>query len=262
MKKVKDWIIAFGALCIFVIGTILLFDGHWIWGVVLSFPSLLVLVIFLSELVHPTNYNSSNNTYYTSGYNNIWLEKRKGYNKFTMVGMYYRNLKFSDMGKFEGYAIAERNNMYDTYAVAIYTNSGKHLGYLPSGNKTIHQLIIDSGKPLPAYGYVSCNSYGSNFTAEVGIKTNLVLNTDNLFYDQNITIIGRFRIPQKDLTEKLRKLGAYVGRDVYEHTNIVLIGEKIKSTKTLKKLEALIMQGCNIRKIYRDELETILKENE
>lgn len=165
------WIIGFAAICVFTIGIILLFDGSWILGAVISFISLLFLIPFLSELTNPTQKNSSTSTdnYYTSGYNNIWLESRNGYTKFEMVGMYYRNLKKSDMGKFEGYAKAENNNIHDSYAVSIYTDSGKHVGYLPKGNKSVHRNIIDNGGMLIAYGYISCDASGNNFIGEVAI---------------------------------------------------------------------------------------------
>ena len=162
------------------------------------------------------------------------------------------------MGKFEGYAKAEMNNIHDRYAVAIYTNSGKHVGYLSKGNKSIHNLIIENGGSLSAYGYISCDVYGNNFTGEVGIKTNLALNTDNVFYDQSITIIGKFSVTQKELANTLIQMGANISSSVNEHTDLVLIGEKIKGTKMLEKLELLISQGCNIRKIYKDEIENML----
>lgn len=172
--KFRDWIIVLISLCSFMTGIILLFDGHWILGIVLGFPSLFMLTVFLTELTSPTKKYSSNssNNYYTSGYNNIWLEKRVGYTKYEMVGMYYRNLNRSDMGKFEGYAKAEKNNIHDPYSVSIYTYSGKHVGYLPKGNKSIHQLILDNNGSLPAYGYISSDKYGNDYTGEVSIKSN------------------------------------------------------------------------------------------
>jgi len=224
--------------------------------------ALLVIIIIIVAIVKANGSNDSKiDTYYTSGYNNLWLESRKGYSKFGMVGMYYRKLKRSNMGKFEGYAKAEKYNTHDPYAVAIYTSSGKHVGYLPKGNKSIHNLILENGNSLPAYGYISCDAYGSNFIGEVGIKTNTSLNIDNPFYDQSITIIGKFNVTQKELSEILGQMGAYISNSVHEHTDIVLIGEKIKGTKMLEKMELLINQGYNIRKIYKDEFEKMLNEN-
>lgn len=258
--KLRDWIIALVGVCVFIIGFILLLEGHWFWGLILGFPALLLLIIFLSELTNPSNNSNpkSNNIYYTSGYSRIWLEKRNGYTKYEMVGMYYRNLKRSDMGKFEGYAKADTNNNYDSHAVAVYNNSGKHLGFIPKGNKYLYDLILNNGASLPAYGYISCDASGNNFIGEVGIKTNTTLNTDHPFYDQSITIIGKFEITQIELAERLIQLGANISNTIHVNTNIVLMGEKVKSVKMIDKLESLLKEGYKIRVIYKEELNSIL----
>lgn len=260
--KVKDWIIVIVAISILILGVWLLLDGHWILGIILGFPSLFILTIFFSELTNPTQINnstSSNNNYYTSGYNNIWLEKRKGFTKYQMVGMYYRKLKKSDIGKFEGYAKAEKYNAHDPFAVSIYNNMGKHLGYLPSGNKYIHGLILENNQSLPVYGYISCDKYVNNYIGEVAIKTNTALNIDNPFYDQNVAIVGKFDVTQKELSDILNNLGAYICGSVHENTDILLIGEKMKSTQMIDKFKFLNENGCNIRAIYKDELNEILE---
>lgn len=226
----------------------------WLVVIVLIFIVTCVLINFN----HNETSNSSDDNYYSSGFNNLWLETRKGYSKFKMVGMYYRNLRRSDIGKFEGYAKSELNNTHDRYAVAIYNNNGKHIGYLPSGNKSTHDLILNNGGSLPAYGYISCDSDFNDFTGEVAIKTNVALNTDNPFYEKRVTIIGRFGISQKELATQLREMGAYIGSSVHEYTDIVLIGKSIKGTQVLNQLEQLKNNGCNIKMMYREELEEIL----
>lgn len=261
--KVRDYLIAFIAFCLFVTSVVLILDDHWIWAIVLGIPSLFLLVAFFTELTNPSIKNKSNSSkdnYYSSGFGNLWLETRKGYSKFEMVGMYYRKLGRSDIGKFEGYVKSELNNIHDKYAVAIYNNNGKHIGYLPSGNKNIHDLILNNGGSLLAYGYISCDSNFNNLTGEVAIKTNIALNTDNPFYDQRITIIGKFDVSQKELAAQLRDMGAYISNSVHEHTDIVLIGENIKGTQMMEKLELLKNNGCNIKTIYREDLENILSK--
>lgn len=108
--------------------------------------------------------------YYTSGYLNIWLSVKEGYKKFEMVGMYHRNLKKSDMGEFEGFAVAEEHNIHDRFAVAIYKIPRKHIGYLPRGNRDGHKFIQENGGNVPAYGFISCDRSGENFVAQVGVK--------------------------------------------------------------------------------------------
>lgn len=226
----------------------------WLVVIVLIFIVICVLINFN----HNETSNSSDDNYYSSGFNNLWLEARKGYSKYKMVGMYYRKLRKSNIGKFEGYAKSELDNIHDPYAVAIYNNNGKHIGYIPSGNKSTHDLILNNGGHLPAYGYISCDSDFNDFTGEVAIKTNIALNTDNPFYDQSITIIGRFGINQKELAALLRNMGAYVGSSVHEHTDIVLIGKTAENSKMMDKLELLKSNGYEIKVIYREELEEIL----
>lgn len=224
----------------------------------------IVVIVVIAAIINGSQTkttNQYNDNYYTRGYSNIWLEKRKGYEKFSIVGMYYRNLKPSNMGKFEGYAKAEKRNLHDPYAVAIYTDYGKHVGYLPSGNKAIHQLILDNDGSLLAYGYISCDANGNDYIGEVGIKTNTSLNTNNPFYDKNIVIVGRFSINQKELSKELRKLGAYISNTIHPNTDIILIGKNLKSSQLLDKLETLIKEGHNIKKIYKEELEKMLNDN-
>lgn len=217
-----------------------------------------IIIVFAFSFSSGSNSGGANDKYYTSGYN-VWLEKRKGFTKYQVVGMYYRKLKKSDMGEFEGYAKAEKYNTHDSFAVAIYNNQGKHVGYLPAGNKYIHELILDNNGTLPAYGYISSDSYGNDYTGEVAIKTNTALNTDNPFYDKKIAIVGRFDISQKELADILNNLGAYICSSVHENTDILLIGEKMKSSQMVGKLELLNKNGCNIRAIYKDELNKILE---
>lgn len=50
---------------------------------------------------------------YYRGYKAIGLTPRKGYGKFPIKGLYYRGLRDSDIGKFDGYAVAETDNKVD-----------------------------------------------------------------------------------------------------------------------------------------------------
>lgn len=228
-----------------------------IW-IILIIIALIAVLVFLFSFGSNNDDGSNNNSHYTSGYT-IWLEKRKGFTKYQMVGMYYRGLKKSDMGKFEGCAKAKKYNLHDSFAVAIYNNVGKHVGYLPAGNKYIHELILENNGSLPAYGYISCDNGGYSYTGEVAIKTNTALDTRNPFYNKKIAIVGRFDISQKELANALNNLGAYICSSVHENTDIILIGENIKSTQMVDKFELLRKNGCNIKAIYKDEVNKILE---
>lgn len=93
--------------------------------------------------------------YYSKNSKVISLYKRQGYDIHTLVGMRYRDLAMSDLGKFEGYAEAQEDNEFDDYAVAIYSHEGTHLGFIPSGNEEAHQYILDNFGTVDAYGYIA-----------------------------------------------------------------------------------------------------------
>lgn len=60
-------------------------------------------------------------------------------------GTYYSFLTDWDVGMFKGYAVAQTKNKYDEYAIAIYTDRGKHLGYVPKGHIALHKSVLDRG---------------------------------------------------------------------------------------------------------------------
>lgn len=101
----------------------------------------------------------------------IGLSARKGYNKFSIAGAYYRDLPITMVGKFNGYAIAQTENEYDQYAIAIYNDAGIRLGFLPKGNQNLHSYIINEGeqKRVHAYGYLAW--HGSGMYGEVCVET-------------------------------------------------------------------------------------------
>ena len=104
---------------------------------------------------YPPEYMSVEQGYYV-GEKCIGLTPRKGYRKFPMVGMKYRDLDFTYLGKFEGYAHSEFCNEADEYAIAIYREDEEHVGYLPRGNKRLHELIDNEGGYVHCYGYIAC----------------------------------------------------------------------------------------------------------
>lgn len=56
--------------------------------------------------------------------------------------------------------VQEPNNEYDSYAVAIYTNGGKHLGYIPAFySNAIFSLIENGLSPIIRVIYVNEKSH-------------------------------------------------------------------------------------------------------
>lgn len=73
------------------------------------------------------------------------------YGYYELVGMQYRHLKREDFGCHKGTAVAERNNPYDKFAVAVKSDSGKIVGYVPRGsNYEIWKAISEQGGEVPA----------------------------------------------------------------------------------------------------------------
>lgn len=100
----------------------------------------------------------------------IGLSPRKGYNKFPIAGVYFRNLPITMIGKFNGYAISQNDNEYDEYAIAIYDDKATHLGFLPRGISSLHSYILNEGAMVHAYGYIGCHDDGEMY-GEVCVET-------------------------------------------------------------------------------------------
>jgi hypothetical protein len=84
----------------------------------------------------------NDNNFYHFHYSEI----PEGYYRHDMVGMYYRGITPENFGVYEGYAIAQKNNQYDPYAIAIYRSwDNKHVGYLPAGNAELHRILTYRG---------------------------------------------------------------------------------------------------------------------
>jgi hypothetical protein bacD2_23164 len=114
--------------------------------------------------------NLSDNQRYYIGDKCIGLSPRKGYDKFSIAGAYYRNLPITTIGKFNGYVTAQTDNEYDEYAIAVFNDDGLHLGFLPGGNAMLHTYVSDEGGSVHAYGYIGCHNDGGMY-GEVCVET-------------------------------------------------------------------------------------------
>jgi len=106
----------------------------------------------------------------------ISLYQRKGYSSFELMGTNHRDLNITDIGKFNGYAIAVTNNIYDEYAIAIYNDLGILIGYAPRGNFKLHEYILSEGGKVHAYGFIRINN-NRYFSGEVCIESDKSLVT-------------------------------------------------------------------------------------
>lgn len=80
----------------------------------------------------------------------------------------------------------------------------------------------------------------------------------NPFYDRKIVITGEFDIDRKELGKILKSMGADIDTGITKRTNYVLIGD-YPGPKKIEKLEKLIHDGYNIRKLYEKDINAILE---
>jgi hypothetical protein len=70
-----------------------------------------------------------------------FLYKKREIKSFNIHGMHFqKNLNSDDAGAFIGYVTVE-NNPHDKYAVAVYNNQNKKLGYVPKGNQRLNESL-------------------------------------------------------------------------------------------------------------------------
>jgi hypothetical protein len=69
-------------------------------------------------------------------------------------GLEYRELTDKDLGKFYGYVKTEPNNEFDKYAVAIFNDKDKHIGYVPRGDEYLFNTLELIDGRQQAWGYI------------------------------------------------------------------------------------------------------------
>lgn len=81
---------------------------------------------------------------------------------------------------------------------------------------------------------------------------------NNPLYDRKIVITGIFRQDRKELAEIIKSMGADIDKSITKKTHYVLIGEE-PGPKKIEKLDKLIHDGYNIRKLYQKDIDIILE---
>lgn len=193
---VKTLVLADGIAVLFFIIYLLFIDDFWFYSIgfaCLGIPGTIIGIIISNKKENSSipnitiEKNEKNPQYLTTtlqgyslltgdqeyyiGNKCIGLSPRKGYQKYSIAGVCYRNLPITSIGKFNGYAFAETDNEHDPYAIAIYNDAHTHLGFLPRGNRSLHSYIIKEGKKVHAYGYIGCDS-NDNMYGEVCVENN------------------------------------------------------------------------------------------
>lgn len=116
---------------------------------------------------------------YEDGGTPLELNFTEDYRHFHISGLKH-HVNENNWGTFNGYAIAEINNPYDSNAIAIYENNGILLGYVPKGkNKTLHKYILNHGGKSHAYGFVRV--YHGQISGEVCVRCKNGVKGPNMF---------------------------------------------------------------------------------
>lgn len=78
-------------------------------------------------------------------------------NYSTHIAGVWHHCKLRDNGSYEGYAIPE-DNPYDRNAIAIYTNSGKKVGYIPKDETLAFRFWSNGASKMPCKLFIEINS--------------------------------------------------------------------------------------------------------
>lgn len=126
------------------------------------------------------------NSYFSSNNNNLeeLLYKTIKVRHFSIRGIRFReDINERDAGFFVGHVICE-DNYHDKYAVAVFRNDGKQLGYTPKHNKRLNDSIKKwhNGKIL-CWGTIGYYSYSNIWGGEVYIPVGISEDTINMIYE-------------------------------------------------------------------------------
>ena len=101
------------------------------------------------------------------------MYKGKGVKSFEIRGAQHQNIKVSESQRFIGYVKTEDND-HDRYAIAIYKNPNKKIGYVPRGNIRLNKSLQEwhNGETL-AWGYLYYSDRSDRWIGEVNIPIGL-----------------------------------------------------------------------------------------
>lgn len=184
------------------------------------------------------------------------LYQKREIKSFSIVGTYYLKLNLKEEGNFVGYAKCEKNH-HDKYAVAVFKDSNKHIGYTPKENVKLSESIYawHAGKVL-AWGNLSYHEIDQSWLGIVYIPVGLsaiqiekisesfeLLNKrERIQNKDNITISEYFQLLDDHLKIKdnLKDLGNNTGI-YYEFSKKIIpsLSKKLEAEKDWVNLHRL-----------------------
>ena len=188
----------------------------------LAFSVIIIVIILyipkgVNILTNSNGYDKSENNYskdvkyaddyYLSNFYNGW--ESKGYERVRISGTSFRGLSKKDVGTFKGKAVAEKNNKYDDYAIAIYTGSNKHVGYAPAGDSILHSYILKKGGSVEAVGYINGNA--ECYWGEAYIEFNETEWAESLPDEEKVYVRPNLRKHYAEILDMSVPLGKFEG---------------------------------------------------
>ena len=101
------------------------------------------IILKLNPNPQPVNPNDEPHIYKSSQIKQLFIK-----------GLEYRDLTDDDLGKFYGYVKTEPDNKFDKYAIAIFDDKHRHIGYVPKGEEYLFNTLELIGGKQQAWGYI------------------------------------------------------------------------------------------------------------
>jgi len=186
------------------------------------------------------------------------LYKKREIKSFSIKGTHFqKNVNSNDSGPFVGYVTTE-NNKHDKYAVAIYNNENKKIGFVPKGNYRLNESLKQwhNGKIL-AWGNLTWDDYHNDWNwydcivkIPIGLKTEelesikrifeLRNNNGNILKKENVSSEDYFSYLENYYTINKEIDNLKIPDEFYEHFPKNLIPRISKQLEKEKKWEKLI----------------------
>lgn len=230
-----------------------------------TFLIIIVFLIFLGYIVG-TFQNSKNvdnksdikkNPKQSVKTENDLLYKKREIKSFSIKGTHFqKNVNSNDSGSFVGY-VTNENNKHDKFAVAIYNNENKKIGFVPKGNQRLNESLKQwhNGK-IFAWGNLTWDDYHNDWNwydcivkIPIGLKTEEIESIKRIFEfrNNNENILKNENISSEDYFSYLKNYYAITKEidnlkrldEFYEHfpKNLIpRISKQLEKEKEWKKL--------------------------
>lgn len=122
-----------------------------------------------------------------------------GYTIKPLVGTFAReDVTIFDTGYFNGFAMIEPQNEYDSTAVVIWRDDQKKLGYIPKGNTELFNYIARQGGVVHVFGVLGYDCWADKWKGSVAVECNCenmenrnaYIKADWTFYEPTMDLIA------------------------------------------------------------------------